>query len=101
MRASSWLSGAALGHVGVQKAYLGMCRLVQHSDQAVPFLKEQLKPLPTPDKTRIEKLFADLDSDVFATREKATGHLLKVGRPALPMVEKKQAGGGSPLSNRQ
>ncbi|HVS38814.1 MAG TPA: hypothetical protein VMS17_24875 [Gemmataceae bacterium] len=48
---------------------------------SVAFLREQLKPPPPPDP-RIPRLIADLDSDDFDVREKATRDLAKLGKAA-------------------
>src|SRR5262249_38840410 len=50
--------------------------------QALGLLRERLKPVPTADAKRIDRLLADLDSDRFATREQAAAELLKLRNAA-------------------
>ncbi len=47
--------------------------------ESVAFLRERLRPPPSPDP-RIPQLIADLDDDDFNVREKATVELAKLGR---------------------
>ena len=61
--------------------------------QAVPFLRERLKPVAAVDNKQIERLIADLESNQFAVRKKATDELEKLGpmaRSALDKVKKAQ-----------
>ncbi|HMC64722.1 MAG TPA: hypothetical protein VKI65_07270, partial [Gemmataceae bacterium] len=51
-------------------------------EQNVPFLKKQLRPAASGDSKRIAQLLAQLDSDEFASREKATQALLALGEQA-------------------
>src|SRR5262249_26790373 len=54
-------------------------------DHALPFLKEQVRPIAVPplDRERVETLLAGLDADRFVTREKATRELLSLGELAI------------------
>src|SRR5262249_32663214 len=60
----------------------------------VPFLRERLRPVTSPDPKRLAQLLADLDSAEFAVREKATKQLEQLGELAVPAV--KQALTGKP-----
>ena len=53
---------------------------------AVPFLQSRLQPVGSPDKTRIRKLIADLDSPTFAMRQSANKELQAFGDQALVQV---------------
>jgi hypothetical protein len=53
---------------------------------ALPYLKAKLKPVPAVDSKRLTQLIADLDSDVFANREKATKELQNLGEAAEPAL---------------
>ena len=66
----------------------GMQRLIAGSEQALPWLKEQLKPLTPVDAKVIDKNIADLDSDDFDVRTKATQELERLGELAVPALKK-------------
>jgi hypothetical protein len=78
---------ADLAGADVATAYRAMGALVV-ARQAVPFLKERLQSLPRQDRQRIDRLIADLDSDDFAVRERATEELANLGGLAKPALEK-------------
>jgi WD40 repeat protein len=68
------------------RAFAGVCALVRSPRRSVPFLAERLRPVPAVESRRLAGLIADLDSDAFAVREKATeelGALREVAEPAL------------------
>jgi WD40 repeat protein len=60
-------------------------KLAAAGDNAIPFLKERIRPIAVPplDRKRVERLLADLDSDHFVTREKATRDLTSLGELAI------------------
>jgi len=63
--------------------------LVQAPREALAYLRQQLKPAepPAPQQAGlIKKLVADLESDQFAARQKATAALEKLGEEALPAL---------------
>ncbi|HKB42604.1 MAG TPA: hypothetical protein VKD72_39615 [Gemmataceae bacterium] len=65
-------------------------KLAAAGDHAIPFLKEKIRPiavLPL-DRKRVEKLLAELDSERFATREKATRELMSLGELAIAPLER-------------
>ena len=64
------------------KAYRAQAAMVAGGEKTVAFLREKLKPVPAQDEGRIAKLIADLDSDDFATRDKASKELLGLGSRA-------------------
>jgi hypothetical protein len=57
------------------KAYRAIGTLAATPEQTVPFLKQRLRPVPATDPKRLSRLLADLDSDHFAVRQKATKEL--------------------------
>jgi hypothetical protein len=64
-------------------------RLADVPGQAVPWLAERLKPGAKADgrqEKRVRELIAQLDDDNFATREKATEELEKLGAAAGPAL---------------
>lgn len=55
--------------------------------ETAPYLKRHVRPAIPPDRdaaARARKLLADLDSDEFAVRQKATDELEKLGHDAVP-----------------
>jgi WD40 repeat protein len=57
-------------------------------EQAVPLLRTRLRPAPPPDESSISRLIADLDSDQFEVRNKASRELEAVGEPAVPALRR-------------
>jgi WD40 repeat protein len=70
------------------KGHAALWTLVAAPDQAVPFLKEHLRPVPRMSGERLRRLIADLDADDFARREEASRDLAKVGIEAEPVLRK-------------
>jgi WD40 repeat protein len=63
------------------KAFRAVWALASAPDQAVPLLRERLpRAGPTMSADTVARLLADLDSDEFPVREKATVELEKLGR---------------------
>jgi len=69
------------------QAYRGINALVLSPEQAVTLMKERLRPASEPNAL----LIADLDSDQFAVRAKASEALEKLGDVAEPALRKKLA----------
>jgi hypothetical protein len=68
--------------------------LVQAPREALPYLREHLKPAAPPDpqrSARIKKFADDLESDQFAARQKAMAELEKLGDEALPALRDRLA----------
>jgi WD40 repeat protein len=72
-----------------RKAEVALRRLAAQPADVVPFVKEQLKPVPglKPDAARIAKLIADLDSPRYAVREAAMRDLERLGGHARDAVQ--------------
>jgi hypothetical protein len=68
--------------------------LAAAAGQTVPFLKAHLRPVSLIELKQIAPLLADLDSDDFGVREKATAELEKLGESAEPAL--RQALEGQP-----
>jgi RNA polymerase sigma factor (sigma-70 family) len=83
------------------KAYLAVQALGGGGKQAVPFLKEHLRPAPTADARRIEQLLADLDSERFAVRDRAARELEDLGDVAEPALRAALTGKPSPEVRRR
>src|SRR5262249_10882262 len=65
-------------------------KLAAAGDHALAFLKEQIRPIAVPpvDLKQVEKLLAELDSERFATREKATRELMSLGELAIVPLQR-------------
>jgi RNA polymerase sigma factor (sigma-70 family) len=82
---SLWTDLAATDAV---KAYEALCVLVQAPDQALPFLKQRVRPVRGGDAERVAGLIRDLDSPRFTVRQEATRALEKLGEAAEPALRK-------------
>ena len=78
-----------LDTTNAKKADEAMRTLVARPAEAVPFLKEQLKPVPAvkPDAAKIAKMISDLDSPRYAVREAAMRDLERLGGLAREAVQ--------------
>ncbi len=70
------------------KAFDVVEKLMAVPAQAVPYLSERVPVVPPLDAAKIAQLIADLESDRFATRKKATDELEKLGEMAGPALQK-------------
>jgi WD40 repeat protein len=68
------------------RAYKAIGALAGAGDKSVLFLRERLRPTSAKDQETTRRLIADLDSDDFDAREKATRDLGKVGWEAEPIL---------------
>ena len=83
------------------RAYHADRRLIEAATQSVPFLRGHLRPVPKVELARVAELITDLDSDKFATREKATADFTQLGEAAVPALGKALAGSPSPEMRRR
>jgi WD40 repeat protein len=74
--ASYW---ADLMDADASKAYQAIWKLAQAPEQTLTFMKERLRPVSPVDPQRLTKLLADLDSNLFSTRERAAKELEEIG----------------------
>lgn len=72
---------ADLADSDAAKAYRAM-QVMFGSEQAVNLLRKRLRPAAAVDAARLNRLVAELDSDDFAAREKATQDLTALGERA-------------------
>ena len=74
-----------LANTDASTAYKAWQKLGGAGDNAVPWLREQIRPLAVPafDIKHLGKLVADLDSDKYATRDLAIKELVAVGELAI------------------
>jgi hypothetical protein len=77
-------------------AFAAMAELAAAPDRAVALVRRDLKPArAAPTDDQLDRMFADLDSEDFATREKASRRLAEFGELAVPGVRKRLAKGES------
>jgi RNA polymerase sigma factor (sigma-70 family) len=75
------------------RSHCAIWTLTAAPNQAVSLIRERLRPAVAADPKRIAGLLTDLDSDSFATRDRATKELEKIGEAALPALRKAIEGG--------
>ncbi len=69
------------------KAYRAIGALSEAPRQTTAYFQERLRPTPSPDPRRIDKLITDLDSRQFMVREEAAKELEKLGELANTVLE--------------
>jgi dipeptidyl aminopeptidase/acylaminoacyl peptidase len=77
---------ADLADANAGKAYRAAWALSE-DPHAVDFLRKKLPPAAPPDKARLAKLIADLDSDRFEVRDRANRALAELAELAAPALE--------------
>jgi hypothetical protein len=90
-----------LGDADASRAYRARWRFVAAADQAVAFLGHRLPPIPSADARQIARLIADLESEEFAVREKASRELEKLHEVAEPALREALAGRPGPEAHRR
>jgi RNA polymerase sigma factor (sigma-70 family) len=83
------------------KAYQAVRRLAATPGQGVALVGKRLRPVVTADPKRLSRLLDNLDSDSFATREKAAQELAELGESAGGALRKALEGRPSPEVRRQ
>jgi RNA polymerase sigma factor (sigma-70 family) len=71
-----------------EAAFRAMQALAADPPRSVPYLRTRLHPIAPADEKRLQQWIADLDSDQFAVREKATSELEKLGGAAVGARQK-------------
>jgi hypothetical protein len=74
------------------QAHQAIWTLVSAPRQAIPLLRERLKPVPALDRHRFEQWVADLDSEKFAVRNGATKELEAASDRARVLIQKALSG---------
>jgi WD40 repeat protein len=69
-------------------AYRALGRLAAAPKSAAPFLAERVRPTAVPDAKTLARLLAELDSDLFDERERATAELGRLGDLAGPALRR-------------
>jgi WD40 repeat protein len=67
-------------------AFDALLTLTAHPDQAVTLLRQRMQPVKPTDALLLRRAIADLNSDEFKTREKASGVLEGLGELAEPAL---------------
>jgi RNA polymerase sigma factor (sigma-70 family) len=87
-----WADLAGPGGPKVQRALWSLAAV---PDQSIPLLRGRLRPAPASQRQRIERLIADLDSDDFAVRQRASRELERSAAEAEPALLRALARGPS------
>jgi hypothetical protein len=74
------------------KAFDALCVLSTVPGQTVPFLKDHVQPSIPGDAAKVRRLIADMDSEQFEVRQKASAELEKIGEAATPLLREALAG---------
>jgi WD40 repeat protein len=77
---------ADLAGADAPRAYRAIWSLTAAAPQAVPWLKERVRPVAPVGPRRLARLIADLDSDLFETRESASRELERLAEVAGPAL---------------
>jgi hypothetical protein len=91
---------AELADTKSDRAFRALEVLTDAPGEALPFFKKHLQPVPPADPKRVARLLADLGSDKFAVRQKATWELEELGELAAAAL-REQLGNNPALEVRQ
>jgi RNA polymerase sigma factor (sigma-70 family) len=80
-----------LGDADAARAFAAAATLAASPKQAVAVARERLKPAVAPDAKRMKALLAELDSDNFEDREKASKELANLDELARPALTEREA----------
>ncbi|HTU91212.1 MAG TPA: WD40 repeat domain-containing protein, partial [Gemmataceae bacterium] len=69
-------------------SYRAMQALAADPERSIAYLRQRLHPVAAVEEKRLTRLIADLDSDRFDVREKATAELGELGEAALHAMRK-------------
>ena len=92
---------ADLGGADAARAYRAVWSLAAAPEQAVPLLRERLRPAAAPEGGQLDRLLTDLDSDRFEARAKASARLEELGELAEPALRKALQGQPAPEVRRR
>jgi RNA polymerase sigma factor (sigma-70 family) len=70
------------------QAHGAIAGLIASPEASVPFLKERVRPVTPADAKQLERWLADLNSDQFAVRQKASQELEQMGDLAEPRLRR-------------
>jgi RNA polymerase sigma factor (sigma-70 family) len=92
---------AALAGDDVEAAYEAIRRLAAGPNEAIPFLASKLKPTASADAKAVARLIAELDSDRFSERDRASRELEKLGDSATALCRAAAARDVTPETRRR
>jgi hypothetical protein len=92
---------ADLGATDAAKGQAAVWNLAASPRDSIPFLAKNLRPAVPPDNEQLARWIADLDSAVFADREKATRELERQAELAEPLLRKTMAADPAPEVRRR
>jgi WD40 repeat protein len=92
---------AALADADAARAHSAARRLLVSPGQAVPLLRERLRPIPAVEESRLAKLIGELGADSYAVREQAARQLEELEEQALPALRTALAGRPLPEARRR
>jgi WD40 repeat protein len=75
-----------------RQAYRAVAALAASGDEAVRFLQGRVRPASDEEARTVRRLLADLDSDEFPVRERATREMEKLGAEAEPALRRAREG---------
>jgi WD40 repeat protein len=75
-----------------RKAFESIRRVAASPRQAVPHLRELVKPVVPADPSKVDRLIKQLDSDDFEDRNTATEELARLGDLAVPALQQLASG---------
>jgi WD40 repeat protein len=81
---------ADLGGEDAVRAERAIRTLLVAPDDALPFLKERLRPAPVVSAERLKQMLQDLDSARYQVRHRATTELERLGELAEPLLRRQQ-----------
>ena len=83
------------------RAFTAAHVLANVPERSVPLIRSGVRPAAAIDATAVDKLLADLDSDIFATRERASAGLVALGDQATEKIRTFLAANPSPEASRR
>jgi hypothetical protein len=69
------------------RAFQAVRTLAAIPERTVPLLAERLQPVPRPDERKVQRWLADLDSDQFRMRERASAELTRLQEAARQALQ--------------
>jgi WD40 repeat protein len=84
-----------------ERAFRAVWMLARAGKSSVSFLADPLRPVAPVAEGRLKGLIADLDSNRFADRDRASGELQRLGELAGPALRKALAGRPTPEARRR
>jgi WD40 repeat protein len=92
---------AGLADDDAAAAFDVLVALAERPAEAVPLLRQHLKAVPAVNVRQLDQWVAELDSDDFATRERASRELERLAEAAVPALRRGLAARPSPEGRRR